>query len=351
MFSDYLAAVKPKIQKELKNFLTSEKKTGNDRMYQDALDKLIDYASNGKMIRGSLVFLGSDTGSTNKSPDLIKIAAAMELFHAGLLIHDDIMDSAETRRGQQSIHSYYTAIMQKNHSRYPKNTGKSLAMCVGDAAFFLGYNMLLTCQNHEHAHTIMRLVSEELQTVTAAQMQDIVLGSNVQPVRNLDEILSVYKTKTGRYTLYLPLASGALIGKLPQSSLSHLERFATHLGIVYQLVDDYLDIFGNEKVTGKPQGTDIREGKQTPYIFFLRQIGDQSIQKRIDALFSKGDVTTDDITWVKQMITRWNIDTKIHDLISMHTKRAKESLERIPMEEHIARIYDSFVQYLVKRLQ
>jgi geranylgeranyl diphosphate synthase type I len=282
-----------------------------------------------------------------KDDDLLKLALAMELFHAGLLIHDDIMDNAETRRGMPSLHTAYTELLNKRQARYPKNSGRSLAICAGNVSFFLGMQLLSETDNPK----ITTFCAKELQTVNYAQMQDIALGAAGKPVEHLEEILSLYQNKTGRYSVLLPLTLGAMLGGAKEATLKHIAKFSDSLGIAYQLVDDTLDLFGNPQKTGKAVGTDIREGKQTPYIFFLRQLNDQADSSRIDTLFAKGETTPNDIAWVQANVREHHIDEKITEMIETYKKEAIEAISRIPMKQPEHDLFVSFVEYLTNRIQ
>ncbi len=350
MFNTYLQEKKSSILAALDAYLTKQKAQTNlsgTPWGTDALQRLKDYATNGKMIRGGLVYLGYAMQAVDKHPELEKIALAMELFHAGLLIHDDIIDNASERRGMPSIHTSYTELMNKRQSRYPKNTGRSMAICTGNVAFFLGMQLLSEIENKE----MVTFCAKELQIVNYAQMQDIALGAATKPMDKIEEILALYQGKTGRYSVLLPLTMGAMLGSANPSTLKHIQKFSDNIGIAYQLVDDMLDLFGDPKMTGKAVGTDIKEGKQTPFIFFLRQRGDETITTHINELFTKGEATPEDIAWVQETVKTHHIDEKIHQMIETYKKEAIEAVTRIPMKQPTHDLILSFVEYLTNRIQ
>lgn len=283
--------------------------------------------------------------------ECIKLALATEIMSSAILIHDDIIDNADLRRGKPSIHAAYTELMMKQNSRYPKNTGKSLGICIGDAAFFLGFKLLSELIDEETTKPIIHLFSKEYTLLTYAQMQDVVLGASSKEVKNINEILSLYRNKTARYSVLLPLTAGATLANANEATLKHLAKFSENIGIAYQLVDDRLDLFGDPKETGKAIGTDIKEGKQTPYIFFLRQLGDETVFSHINELFAKGDTTPNDIAWVQEKVKEHHIDEKIATMIEEYKKSAMEAIERIPMRQTEQELFGSFVEYLTNRIQ
>ncbi|MFH0749308.1 MAG: polyprenyl synthetase family protein [Candidatus Gottesmanbacteria bacterium] len=353
MFTSYQQEKKACILSALTTFIAKQKQqdASGNQWRLDVLERLSTYIQGGKMIRGTLVYLGYEAQTTHKSDDVTKVALAVEILSSGILIHDDIIDNSDMRRGKPSIHASYTDLMAKQQSRYPKNTGKSLALCVGDTAYFLAYQLLSELSDPTTAIRLIKLCSNEYKLLTYAQMQDITLGATNKPVKDIEEIFTLYKDKTARYSVLFPLTAGAMLGNATSQTIKHIAKFSENIGIAYQLVDDKLDLFGTEKETGKPVGTDIREGKQTPFIYFLRQVGDNNIHNHLVELFSKGAITQEDITWVQQAIKTHHIDEKITSMISRYERVAKETIIRVPMEKKYQDLFLSFVEYLTHRIQ
>lgn len=350
MWNDYLKQKKSILVDALHAFFLTQKQIIPSSMSwgSDVMTRLETTMIRGKMIRGTLSLLGYELCGRQTDNTVMSLAIAMEFFQEGLLIHDDIMDNDAQRRGMPSVHTQYTSLMDQQHSRYPKNTGKSLGICAGDAAFFLGYRSLA---NHPYTTDIYRLLDEELTFVTYAQMQDIATGASNRPVRTLDEILSMYRYKTGRYSITLPMLCGMTLGKATEETQKHIARFGDAIGIAFQLIDDRMDIFGDEKIIGKPVGSDIREGKQTPYIFLLRQKGSVEETDRIQQLFEKGSTTEEDMTWIRQTIEKYGVQRDIDTLIDTNVTIATEAIENLPIHDEHKQLFHSFADYLTKRVQ
>lgn len=217
----------------------------------DAISRLTAFILGGKAVRGSLALFAYDAFSKEKNTNsALPLAAALELFHAAFLIEDDVMDQDEMRHGKPTIHTQYTKEGLAPH------TGESLAINVAGLAIFCGYDVL--SQSNGGAKLFAH-VSQELAPVTIAQMHDVAPGDAL----NVQDILRTYRFKTARYTFSLPLSSGAMLAGAPSSTVRGLETLGEHIGILFQIRDDELGEGGNEKETGKPVGTDAREGRQT----------------------------------------------------------------------------------------
>jgi len=336
MFPSYLQEKKELLINSLHDFFKLQKATTINRWGKDAIERLEIFMRNGKMIRGTLVFLGYDLISQNSSNDILAVAQAAEFFQAGLLIHDDIMDNDELRRGKPSMHTQYTNLMLQENARYPKNTGRSFAICVGDAAFFLGYHLLNKIENVNSRQKLTDIFSNELTNVSFAQMQDVYNGASKRNA-TLDDIFRLYQYKTGQYSIALPLTAGAILAGARKETLRHIEKFGGALGIAFQLTDDTLNLFGDPKITGKPIGSDIREGKQTPYLFYLLQEG--------------VGLPDTDIQGIKKNIIKYGIDKKINDLIQSYTTSARETMQRIPLPREQKDTIASLVDYLTHRIK
>ena len=336
MFQTYLQEKKGLLTEALHEFFKLQKPRAINRWGKDAIERLELFIQNGKMIRGTLVFLGHDLISQHSAGDIVLVAQAAEFFQAGLLIHDDIMDNDELRRGKPSMHIQYTSLMIQENARYPKNTGRSLAICVGDAAFFFGYQLLNEIKNSDRREQLTDLFSHTLTNVSFAQMEDIYNGASLRNA-SLNDILLLYQYKTGHYSITFPLLAGAILAGAGKETLRHIEKFGADLGVAFQLTDDALNIFGDPTMTGKPTGSDLREGKQTPYVYYLKQEGIS--------------ITDVDIDIIKKKICELGIDKKVNELLQSYVVSAKETVQKIPMKDAQKKLMLSFVDYLIKRVK
>ena len=333
MFQTYLQEKKELILTYLHEFLKLQKPIVINRWGSDAIERLEQFMQNGKMIRGTLVFLGYDLSEKKEHSDLIKIASAMELFQAGLLIHDDIMDHDELRRGKPSMHNQYKQMFQKQGSNSPKDTAVSFALCIGDLAYFYAYELLASIKHPE----ISKITSESLSRVAQAQMQDIHFGSS-EKLPTKEEILALYHYKTGDYSITLPMTLGALLSGASEETIRHINLFGKNLGIAFQLIDDRLNLFGDSLVSGKPVGSDILEKKKTLYYYLISQTpeGRELVQSK----------NIDDI---KVFCMDSGIDTQITKQIEFHTREAKEAIFHIPLPSTIKTLINDFIEYLTHR--
>lgn len=237
-------------------------------------ERLLSFSTSGKMVRGSLVIAASRLHGGKEPICAVDCAASVELCHSASLIHDDIIDRDEQRRGKATIHALYGHDAESLEFSDPSHYGAGMGICAGDVAIFLAYQILseMGCPPDRKVR-ILSLISSEARMVALAQMHDIHNGALRSP-KDLTElsILQVYRFKTARYTFSVPLMVGAILAGLDEASEHLLDRLGEKLGVLFQLRDDELGLFGKAGETGKPVGSDIREGKKTLHYVVARDM-------------------------------------------------------------------------------
>ncbi len=293
-----LIRYKPRIDAALINLLSNQKESLRKVNYwgEDTIENLIPFVTAGKSIRGSLVLFSYELFGEQLSQKEIDVAAIIELIHASLLVHDDIMDQDHMRRGNKSIFAQYQEILKNKKVHDALRLGESMAICVGDLGFFIAFNLLSRIMITSKASiAITEKISHELSLVGIAQMQDI-----DSSIRTEKEILSLYTFKTARYTFSLPLAIGAILSNRSISTIKQLEILGEHLGILFQIVDDELNLFGDNKLTGKPVGSDLREHKQTLYYYYAKKLLPKNIWDELRSMTS-GNLSADKLGKIKTL--------------------------------------------------
>ncbi len=230
----------------------------------DITERYRTFTLGGKMIRGCLTILGYEMFTNQSSDEVVKTAAAMEIFQSALLIHDDIMDRDTMRRGAKTIFAQY------GESHF----GESMGICAGDIGFFWGFSLLAQVNVDPNIKTaILSTIAAELTKVGVAQMQDVALGyDEITP--NEKTILNLYRYKTARYTFSLPLMVGAMLAGQSDKTVKTLEALGEDLGIIFQLKDDQLDA-----------ESDLREGKKT----LVGLYGEKRTDKKFSDLSKEGE--------------------------------------------------------------
>jgi len=333
----------------------------------DAANRLADFASRGKMLRGSLVRLGYELTARHEAaePDATAIrlaGAAMELFQSGLLIHDDIMDRDRVRRGYPTLHAGYESTLESGGYDDPPHYGEALGICAGDLAYFAAFQLLAELPTSAaRAVRATLIAARELCVVGIAQMQDVVNGAvrqdSANPFRDAptdpseEDILKLYRYKTGRYTFSLPLALGCALAGGSDAERLTLEQAGEDLGVLFQLKDDELGLFADEAVLGKPVGADIREDKKTIFRRRLMSRADGQTRVRLATMFGRHDAGAAEAEFVRGELERLGIRA---ELTAMMRSRADAALARMkPLLDHApvgtAQAFSQLVTYSLER--
>lgn len=225
----------------------------------DLLEAMV--ASGGKRFRPRMAHWGwaaaggQHTGHGHA--DLIRVGAALELLHVFALIHDDVMDGSETRRGRPSVHA--SARQQHRELRGvgdPQRYGENIAILAGDLAH--SEADLLAAGLPRQLRELWRTLCIELMM---GQGRDLVGAANGR--RDLAHAREVARAKSGAYTVWRPLQLGAVAAGASAGTLAALERYGAAVGEAFALRDDILGVIGDPAATGKPVGDDLVAGKPT----------------------------------------------------------------------------------------
>ena len=343
MFS-YFQARKEEIVEYLK-VLLDEKADELSRVNplgRDLCDRLYSFAVGGKMIRGGLVSLGCSIvngGECTQELRQLTTAAgtAMELFQSGLLAHDDIMDRDMARRGLKSLFYQYVELAENGAASDAYHLGEALGICAGDVAYFLAFEILGRLAVPPPAYgEIVSLTARELGYVGVAQMQDIYAGGTPTAVAD-EEVMRLYLYKTGRYTFSLPLMIGALLGGGEPQSVASLERLGENLGLVFQIKDDEIGLFGDAAETGKPVGSDVKEGKKTLYYGYLQRRAAAEEIKRLRGIYGNPAAEESEVQYVRELTERLGVRREIQERVEALGESARSLVDLLAGPGHSAR--------------
>jgi geranylgeranyl diphosphate synthase type I len=219
----------------------------------------------GKRLRPAFAYWGwrAAGGNPAKAEPMLRAAAAIELVHASALVHDDVMDDSATRRGAPAAHRTLRQLRRAvSDPAQADRFGRSGAILLGD--LLLSWSDELLCSSGLTPKPLARsrVYFDRLRTeVVAGQYLDVL--AQTSRTSTAADAMRVIRYKSAKYTIERPLQFGAAIAKPDQQLMVALSSYGIPLGEAFQLRDDVLGVFGQESVTGKPSGDDIREGKRT----------------------------------------------------------------------------------------
>jgi octaprenyl-diphosphate synthase len=230
--------------------------------FEPEIRTMVDYCidTTGKRIRPALVFLSGWQGAGQVKPELVRVAAVVELVHLATLVHDDIMDEADVRRSRRTASREY---------------GATAAVLLGDALFAHALHLATQFPTTE----ICAAVSESTRRVCAGEIVQTLRRRSTNITRaDYQRIVELKTAELFRVSCFL----GARLAGFASDYVSDVSRFGRHLGVAYQMYDDLVDFFGEEKRIGKTLGTDLASGKLTlPLLTLIERLpGDDAATLR-----------------------------------------------------------------------
>lgn len=232
------------------------------------VDSLQGLLAGGKRLRPAFAYWGYRAAGGADSDAVIRACASLEFLQACALIHDDVMDASDTRRGNPSVHKQFEALHALNNwSGSGSLFGEGAAILVGDLALSWADEMLLT-SGIDSAQTLRAKAVYDVMRTELMSGQYLDLLEQVRGQITQERAETVIRYKSAKYTIERPLHVGAAIADADVDLLTSLSSYGLSLGEAFQLRDDLLGVFGEPSITGKPAGDDLREGKQTMLIAF-----------------------------------------------------------------------------------
>lgn len=331
-FKELIADKRELIQKNLKDYISEQSKNIPESFLElNAFSSIDKFVSNGKLVRGSLYLLTVEILGGKISQKHIDVACAIELMHSSLLIHDDIIDNDFIRRGNDTVFSMYIKRGKKKKTFNPSHYGISMGIVVGDIGIFSAMH-LVSKYNDKKLSDILMFYARELVLVALAEGKDVELGqAPTEP--SLDDIYDVYRYKTARYTFTMPYVAAAITQNADKKTIKLLDKLGETTGIVFQIKDDELGIFGDEKTIGKPVGSDIRENKKTVVRHLLFKKADLKTKKYLEKVFGAKSILFKDIEEVRKLIVNLGIKEEIGAIVDNLSGESLQIIESLKIDE------------------
>lgn len=235
----------------------------------ELVDAISTLSAGGKRMRASLCYWGfRGAGGDPEAQQIISAGAALELFQSAALIHDDIIDNSDTRRGAPSVHRRFSALHQEQGwALDPGRFGQAGAILTGDMCLSFSEEMFSSVGGAAgHGGSARAVFNRMRAEVMAGQYLDV-LEEVAGPAKDASAAVSRARTilryKSAKYSSEHPLVLGGALAGAGGAMLRSYAGFALPLGEAFQIRDDVLGVYGDPAVTGKPAGDDLREGKRT----------------------------------------------------------------------------------------
>jgi geranylgeranyl diphosphate synthase type I len=288
---------------------------------------------------------------------MVGIAASLEMFHAAALVHDDLLDQSDTRRGKPAVHKRFESLHSSSGwAGSDERFGVAGSVLVGD--LMLGWSSeifgtaLLNAPSSEVSAACRDEFSRMRVEVMAGQYLDIV-EENAAITRPVEDAVgranNVILYKSAKYSIEAPLLIGAAFAGASPDQLRQVSEFGVPLGMAFQLRDDVLGVFGDPAITGKPAGDDLREGKRTVLVGYTRASLSNSVGKLFDEMLSSRELTNEQVGFLQQTIIGSGALEKVERTITELADQAMAALGQITLEPQAMAHLKSMAEKVINR--
>lgn len=357
VFVERLKAFRAGVDERLEAFLDAKRPAaeGSLRALTEAVADLV--LAGGKRLRPALVHETYRALGGDDERAVLPMALATELLQAYLLIHDDIMDHAELRRGRPTVHARFRqAHARERQLEWPgeaQDFGRSMAILAGDLAHT--WAVELYQQGRHHASRadglgLDRCFSSMCEEVVGGQFLEMSLpGKATEGEPTEEELSRVLRLKSGRYSVERPLELGARLAGAEPEVLLHLSHFGAAAGEAFQLRDDVIGVFGDPEDAGKSTASDLVEGKHTFLIHYAFAQAEDVDVARLQAGLGRDDLDADEIEILRIVLRRSGALDRVLQRIEARLDEARQALSELPFEGRDREFYLGMIDYLKER--
>lgn len=356
------------IQQRLNEFIDGQRaqlqEIGSD--FDALISEASTFLQGGKRLRAQFLILGYEAirplspRDPRTNPEFARVldaACSLELFHAAALVHDDIIDRSDSRRGRPSSHQVFARLHATNNFRGDApHFGTSAAILLGDLlqswADECFQGALDRSDDPARARAARQHFNRMRSEVAVGQYLDVLEEQYQEFAEHhtqLERSTRVLVYKSAKYSVQAPLLIGAALAGASDIQLRALADFGLPVGVAFQLRDDILGVFGDEALTGKPAGDDLTEGKRTVLVTLAREALPAGPQRVFDDLHGDPNLEPGQIQVLQGTIRDTGADTRVETMITKNLGIAREALTNAELGEHAVTQLMALAEFAARR--
>jgi len=351
-FADYIKDYKNKINKAIQSIYDKKLDTTKNSFLKDYYSEMKDYfLTGGKRIRPLLCLATYYAFSENRDEIIITPSVGTEFLHNASLIHDDIIDKDNFRRGKPAFHFRF----RNYHDKYnlkkslASDFGNSIGIIGGDSAFIIGLEAYFTndFEKDLNLNAIKYYEQAFIEIIHGVLIEtDMVNHKEIA----MDDYIEMISLKTGAL-IEKSILIGANYAKVDDKYKKYLSIYGINLGIIFQIIDDILGTFGDEKVTGKPTDGDIREGKRTCLLIEALNKSIPKNKKRIHELIERPEMSEEEVLEVKDLFLEADAISSCKELANGYFEEVKTALENLEpvINSSESEFYEDLLNFVYNR--
>jgi geranylgeranyl diphosphate synthase, type I len=302
----------------------------------------------GKRVRPVLFVAGYLGFARKERPGLYTSCLSIELLHDFMLIHDDIIDKSDTRRGKPSMHRMLAQRIAASRQNVKFN-GQDLSIVIGDILYAMAIDAFLAIKEEpaRKEKGLQRFIEAAMYTGSGEFIELMYGLSGIDTMRKQD-IYKIYDYKTACYTFACPLSIGAILGGASDTDVQRLFDYGIYLGRAFQIKDDILGMFGKEQEIGKSTLTDLQEAKKTLLVFYAYRDSSNRDRAQIKRILTKENVDRADLEEMRAIINRSGSLAKASQEVADYAKKSSLLLEHCAVKPAVKHGLAAYSRQLLK---
>lgn len=312
------------------------------------VNKVKELTLPGKNIRGILFVLGYELSEKVANEEIYRASLMLELFHAGVLMHDDIMDKDTLRRGITTTHVDFEQYAIQHLTNNPHEYGVNMGINAGDLNILYGIGLFAQgTSDPANALKALQIYSYYTSRVVLGQVLDVSnFGENISS----EYVEKVHQYKTAEYTGVMPLLMGATYAGISDKKiLTALEKYGLSIGWAFQIKDDILGTFADSLDTGKPTDSDITEGKNTILVAQTLKQATPEDKTVFSKLYGKSNIKADEIQTIRKIFEKYNIQQTCEQIGQKYINDAKSQIPDITSNTKTQEILVQMADFFIER--
>src|SRR3954451_10267366 len=323
-----------RVQKALDAFLDTHH--AQLRAVSEDLDVLLDVlrqlVAGGKRLRPAFCYWGWRGSGAADEDSVVVVATSFELLHACAIIHDDVMDASDMRRGHPSVHRQFAALHgTSGWLGSSDNFGVAAAILLGDLCLAWSDEMFTSSGLSADALARARPSYDDMRSELMAGQYLDVLGQ-ARGGGSVEDAMRVVRFKSAKYTVERPLHVGGQLAGASEELLAAYSAYGLPLGEAFQLRDDMLGVYGDPAETGKPAGDDLREGKRTVLLAMAYEQASAVQREVMSRLVGAADLDADGVAQLRAVLEDTGAVAAVEGRIDVLTQSAVDALRRAPVD-------------------
>ena len=351
-FSDYTKEYKQKINNVIESIWNTKLENVKSSFLKDYYSELKDYfLAGGKRIRPLLCIATYNAFKEEKDDRIVFPSVGTEFLHNASLVHDDIIDKDDYRRGKPAFHFRF----RNYHENYnlkkmgAQDFGHSVGIIGGDSAFIIGLEAYFSNDFEKELNLNgIKYYEQAFVDITHGVLIeiDMVNQRGISP----EDYIKMISLKTGAL-IEKSILIGANYSKVDAEYKKLLSVYGINLGIIFQIIDDILGSFGDEKITGKPTDGDIREGKKTCLIIDALNKLEDTKRDKLESLIEKREMSDTDVIKVRELLIEADATSSCRDLANAYFQEAQRVLEVLEpvINKSEMEFYHNLLDFVVNR--